>query len=195
MAKRITIIQGNPDPTGEHFGRALAQAYARGAEAAGHEVKLIEVAGLDFPWLRSKSEWEQATTTPGAIRDAQAAIAWADHLFIVYPLWLGAMPAVLKGFFEQALRPGFALGEPRANRLPAKLLKGRSARIVITMGMPGFVYRWYFGAHSLKNLRRNILGFCGIGPVRSSLVGMVGGSARRRDKWLRKMQGFGSRAV
>lgn len=192
MAKRITIIQGNPDPTGEHFGRALAQAYTRGAEAAGHEVKLIEVAELDFPLLRSKSEWEQGTTTPGAIRDAQEAIAWADHLLIVYPLWLGAMPAVLKGFFEQALRPGFALGEPRANRLPAKLLKGRSARIVITMGMPGFVYRWYFGAHSLKNLRRNILGFCGIGPVRSNLVGMVEGSATRRDKWLAKIRRLGT---
>ncbi|HEX7966643.1 MAG TPA: hypothetical protein VF502_00375, partial [Stellaceae bacterium] len=30
---------------------------------------------------------------------------------------------------------------------------------------PAFLYRWYFGAHSLKRLQRNILKFCGIGPI------------------------------
>ncbi|RME63699.1 MAG: flavodoxin family protein, partial [Alphaproteobacteria bacterium] len=41
--------------------------------------------------------------------------------------------------------------------------------------------------HSLKSLERSILGFVGIKPVRESLVGMVEGSAARREKWLRRM--------
>ena len=73
---------------------------------------------------------------------------------------------LLKAFLEQALRPGFAFDE--SSRMPRKLLKGRSARIVVTMGMPAFVYRWYFGAHGLRSLERNILGFCGIRPIRAS---------------------------
>jgi putative NADPH-quinone reductase len=60
-----------------------------------------------------------------------------------FPLWLASMPALLKGFFEQALRPGFALGPTEPGRMWKKLLKGRSARIVVTMGMPALVYRWY----------------------------------------------------
>jgi hypothetical protein len=28
---------------------------------------------------------------------------------------------------------------------------------------------WYFGAHSLKSLERNIVGFGGIGPVRGKV--------------------------
>lgn len=189
MGRHIAIIQGHPDPAGERFGRALADAYARGAEDAGHEVRKIEVARLDFPLLRRKSEWEHGPT-PDAIREAQATIAWAEHLLIIYPLWLGDMPALLKGFLEQTLRPGFALGEAKGRKLPAKLLKGRTARIVVTMGMPALAYRWYFRAHSLKNLERNILGFCGIGPVRETLVGMVE-SEKRRAKWLQTMNRLG----
>jgi putative NADPH-quinone reductase len=76
--------------------------------------------------------------------------------------------------------------------MPAKLLKGKSARIVVTMGMPALAYRWYFRAHSLKNLKRNMLGFCGIAPIRESLFGLVETvSQARREKWLDKMYKLG----
>jgi putative NADPH-quinone reductase len=105
------------------------------------------------------------------------------------------MPASLKAFFEQVLRPGFAFGASAANRLPRKLLKGKSARIVVTMGMPTLFYRWYFRAHSLKSLERNILAFCGIDPIRASVVGMVDGmSDATRKRWLARMNEFGRAA-
>ncbi len=75
-----------------------------------------------------------------------------------------------------------------------KRLTGKSARIVVTMGMPAFFYRWYFGAHGLRSLERNILGFAGIGPIRESLFGMIEGvSDARRRKWLERMRTFGRR--
>ncbi len=189
MPRRIAIIQGHPDPRGNHFGHALAEAYAQAATAAGHEVRRIEVAKIDFPLLRSKAEFENGTP-PEPIREAQEAIRWADHLVILYPLWHGEMPALLKAFLEQVFRHGFAMTtEDRG--WPKKLLKGKSAHIVVTMGMPAFFYRWYFGAHSLKSLRRNILGFSGIGPIRASLIGMVEGSAAKREKWLATMRALG----
>lgn len=191
MANRIAIIQGHPDPRGGHFGHALADAYRQGAREAGHEVRLIEVANLDFPLLRTKEDWERAAP-PQAIRQAQDDIGWADHLVIMYPLWLGTMPALLKAFLEQVFRPGFAVGGAGSGRGFEKRLRGKAARIVITMGMPAPLYRWYFRAHSLKSLERNILGFCGIGPIKDSLVGMVE-SARpaARAKWLARMRDLG----
>ena len=193
MARRIAIIQGHPDPAGGRLCHALADAYASGAEAAGHEVRRIEVARLDFPLLRTQAEFE-AGTAPSDVRTAQEAIRWAGHLVIVYPLWLGAMPALLKGFLEQAFRPGFAF-DTRSKSLWARPLKGRSARIVVTMGMPALLYRWYFGAHSLRSLERNILGFCGIRPLRESLLGMVEGAGdAKRRQWLERMRDHGRRA-
>jgi putative NADPH-quinone reductase len=136
MARRITIIQGHPDPAGDRFCHALADAYAAGAEAAGLEVRRVEIARLEFPLLRAQAEFEKGSPPP-QVAAAQEAIRWAEHLVIVYPLWLGMMPALLKGFFEQVFRPGFA------HRTDARgwqaLLKGRSARIVVTMGMPALV--------------------------------------------------------
>ncbi|NNM00831.1 MAG: flavodoxin family protein, partial [Gammaproteobacteria bacterium] len=112
---------------------------------------------------------------------------------LIYPLWMGTMPALFKAFIEQVFRPGFAMDEQRDRPWSAKLA-GRSARVVITMGMPAAAYRWFFGAHSLRSLERNILKFCGIKPVRSFLVGMVddaGGG--RHQRYLDKMRGLGAR--
>lgn len=88
------------------------------------------------------------------IKRAQEIIAWANHLVIIYPLWLGTMPALLKAFLEQVARPGFAISRETGGVSWKRMPAGRSARVVITMGMPTLVYRWWFGAHSLKNLER-----------------------------------------
>jgi putative NADPH-quinone reductase len=118
-------------------------------------------------------------------------ISWADHLVILFPLWLGTMPALMKAFLEQVLRPGFATSRIVPGKLWTKRLTGKSARIVVTMGMPAPVYRWYYGAHGVKVLERNMLNFCGIKPVRWNLIGAVGGTQTRREKWLRKMEALG----
>lgn len=192
--KRIVVIQGHPDNRSKHFGHALANAYAKGAQENGHEVKTIDVAWLDFPVLQNKEDWENAIYVD-SIRQAQNTISWADHVVIFYPLWLGTMPAILKAFFEQVLRPGFAIDKVKGGKSWKKKLLGKSARIVVTMGMPALVYRWYFRAHSLKSLERNILGFCGIGPIKESLIGSIeNASNSRRTKWLEKMQLLGGRA-
>ena len=125
---------------------------------------------------------------------AQEAIAWAEHLVLVYPLWLGTLPALLKAFFEQTLRPGFAF-DPARGPFSAKL-KGRSARVVVTMGMPTLAYRLFYRAHSLKSLERNILKFSGFAPVRSTLFGGVEGvSAARRAHWLARLEALGRRGL
>jgi putative NADPH-quinone reductase len=191
MPKRIVIIQGHPDLNPKRFCRALAGAYEEGARRAGHDVRRIDVAALRFELLRSQAEWQIAARAPDITR-AQQDIAWAEHLVIVYPLWLGGMPALLKGFLEQAFRPGFAVGGEAAGLQWTQLLKGRSARIVVTMGMPAFVYRWYFGAHSLKSLERNILKFVGITPIRETLIGGVAAKdGGKRKGWLARLEVLG----
>ncbi|MDR7270251.1 putative NADPH-quinone reductase [Pelomonas saccharophila] len=194
QARHVLLILGHPDAAGGHLCHALADAYAQGGRQAGHEVRRIDVAQLDFPLLRSKQDWEQGEVPP-ALRPAQADIAWADHVVLFYPLWLGDMPALLKAFLEQVARPGFAVGRPGPDALGVKLLKGRSARVVVTMGMPALVYRWYFRAHSVKSLERNILGFVGFAPVSETLVGRVEG-LKDADvaKWLARMCRAGQRA-
>lgn len=173
--------------------RALARSYATGAIEGGHEVESIDIAHLDFPLLRTQSEFE-TDSVPAGLVHAQAAIRRADHLVFVFPLWLGTMPALLKAFLEQTIRPGFAF-EYGTKGFPKKLLAGRSARLVVTMGMPAFFYRWYFMAHGVRGMERSILRFAGIAPVRTTLLGMVASTNDAiRKRWLEQLRREGRRA-
>jgi putative NADPH-quinone reductase len=189
---RITIIQGHPSG-GAHFCHQLADAYAAGAVESGHTVRHIDVAALDFPLLRDKQEWEKGRPPPDIIR-AQADLTWCSHLVIVFPLWLGDMPALLKGFMEQLARPDFILMSPgpAMTLTGRRRLSGRSSRLIVTMGMPGFIYRWFYCAHSLRNLKRNILGFSGIRPNRDTVIGQVDSlTPEQRQGWLDRVRQLG----
>lgn len=193
--KRILILQGHPDPAGRHLCHALAGAYAEGARASGHTVQTVDIAQLDFPLLRTQQDWEHGAV-PAALLPAQEAIAQAEHLVLLFPLWLGDMPALVKGFLEQVARPGFAFKPDGGNPFASKGLAGRSARIVVTMGMPALLYRFYFRAHSVRSLERNVLGFVGIAPVHETLIGLVD---RLGDKgvtrWKAKLRALGRQAA
>lgn len=195
MSRRILLIQGHPDGSEPHLCHALATSYAEGAAEGGHTVRQIKLAELDFPLLRSQKEWETGQV-PASLKPAQDDITWAEHIVFFFPLWLGDMPAILKGFLEQVARPGFAFkreegGSPWGN----KALTGRSARVVVTMGMPAIVYRWYFRAHSIKSLERNILGFVGIAPVNETLIGMIANMKPEQfNKWQGKLRRLGYKA-
>jgi putative NADPH-quinone reductase len=191
MARRIAIIQGHPDPAGGHLLHALADAYDRGAIAAGHDVRRIEVATLEFPLLRTQAEFETGRLPP-ALEQPQADLRWAEHWVFLFPLWHGTMPALCKGFLEHIFRPGFAM-EYREKGFPKRLLAGRSARIVVTMGMPVLLYRWYFGAYGLRAFERSMLNFAGIKPVRESLYGLTFADEKKRARWIEDMGRHGRR--
>jgi putative NADPH-quinone reductase len=193
VPRRAAIIQGHPDPGGNRLGNALADAYAEGAAAGGHVMR-IEVARLDFPILRTQEDFEHGRL-PESLVEAQNAIISAQHLAIFFPLSHETMSALLKAFIEHAMRPGIAL-EYRQRGFPRGLLTGRSARLVVTMGMPALIYRWYFRAHGVRGLERSVLKFAGMKPVRETLLGMVdAASDAERRGWLDRIRDYGRRLV
>jgi putative NADPH-quinone reductase len=195
MVRRILILDGHPDPSDERFVHALAAAYREGAESGKHEVLCIRVADLQFPLLRTQAEYEHGDPV-NSIRRCQGAIEWATHVVIIYPLWLGSMPAMLKGLLEQVLRPGFGFSTLKLGRWPVKLQTGKSARIIVTMGMPGLIYRWYYRAHSVRGLQRNILRFVGFRHIRATVIGSVATMTdRERRRYLEEVRSLGSAAA
>ena len=196
MPRRVLIVVGHPDPSPERLCRALASAYADGAERAGHVVRKIDLALLDIPLLRTMHEFEHGAI-PDSLKEAAEAVVWAEHFVFVFPLWLGTAPAVLKAFLEQVMRPGTAFAYPAKGEGFAKsLLRGRSARLVVTMGMPATVYRIWFLSHGIAGMRRGILNFVGIRPVRETLFGMVASASEaKRAKWIGQMRLLGERGL
>lgn len=195
MKPNILIIDGHQDPSAQRLVHALADAYREGAEQARHEVRVVRVADLTFPLLRSQSDYERQEPVE-AVRQVQHLMDWATHVVIFYPLWLGSMPALLKALLEQLMRPGFAFSTKQLGRWRVKYMSGKSARVVVTIGMPGLLYRWYFRAHSLRSLQRNILKFVGFRRVRSTIIGSAGSLTRaQREEWLKNVRSLGQSAA
>jgi putative NADPH-quinone reductase len=191
--KRIFLLDGHPDPSPERLCAGLTDAYAAGALRSGHEVRRFDLGTMKVPFLRSKDEFDLGKPT-GDAAHVQDAIRWADHLVIVHPLWLGNVPAMLKGLLEQVFRNDFVLSDP-ANKASHRPLKGKTAHMVVTMGMPRLIYRWYYNACAVRAVENNVLAFSGIRPVRRTLIGNVENlSDEACQSWFLKMQNAGARA-
>ncbi len=192
MAKRILILNGHPDPSAESFCAALCDAYAAGATAAGHTVRQLDLDAAAAPVLTVAAAFAEPPAED--VQAVQAAMVEAEHLVIVFPLWLGGVPARLKALLEQVYRGGFGF-EAGPRGMNGKL-KGRSARLVVTMGMPGAFFRVVFGGHGVKALARGVLWLSGYRPIRTSIVGgveMIGPKARAA--WLARMRTLGAKAL
>jgi NAD(P)H dehydrogenase (quinone) len=187
---RIAIIVGHPRTA--TFCEALGQAYRTGARAGGHEVSIFVTSKMTFDPILHEG-FERVQELEPDLQVAHDAILAADHLVFIFPLWLGTLPAVLKGFLERVLQPDLVDAAKQGRFLP--LFKGKSARIIVTMGMPGFVYRWWYGAHAVKILKRNILRFLGAGKVSSTIHGNVEGvGLEGRERWLNAAEEMGRQA-
>jgi 1,4-dihydroxy-2-naphthoate polyprenyltransferase len=187
---KVLVVVGHPRRAS--LTGALAAAYAAGARRAGAVVEVLELAGLEFdPNVQTRVFADQSVEAD--LRRAAALIAWADHLAFVYPTWWGTMPALLKGFLDRVLAPGFAFAETGGSGyLP--LLTGRTAELLTTTDTPGWVWRWLYGAPGDKAMARAILGFCGMRVVRIGRFGPVRGSRlERRQAWLRMAEAAGAR--
>lgn len=194
MTQTICIIDGHPDPDPKRLCSALADSYADGARASGYEVNRINIRELTLPFLEKNDDFLTPPAEP--VLTEREKIARADHVVILFPLWLGGMPAKLRAFFEQAARGGFFVAEPeKKGNWPRRMMAGKSARVIITMGMPGTVYRIMMDAGSLKALERGILGISGFKPVRHTILGNAGDVPPERfHAWISQMWELGHSA-
>jgi len=193
MPKTICLLDGHPHEAAGHFCHALADAYAKGARSAGHKVRRIDLAKMEIPCLRDPDDFPK--TPPQAILDCQNAVRSADHVVIIYPLWLGAMPALVKSFFEQLSRHEFAVAHSEKGGWPRKMLKGKSARVIVTMGMPSAAYKIFFQAHGVKAFESAVLAMAGFKPIRETLIGGAGEfSKKRAARYFDRMAKLGAEA-
>jgi len=187
--KRIFLLNGHPDPSPERYCAALLDSYAAGARRSGHEVRRLDLGAMDFPLVKSAADSDKGEVAPDALR-VQDALLWADHIVVVFPLWLDDQPALLRGLFEQVFRYRFVHVDCDKNK---KALQGKTAHTIVTMGMGAFAYRWKNGAHCVRALEKGLYGYAGIKPVRRTLIGSIHSiDEPARKAWLTKIQNAGA---
>jgi NAD(P)H dehydrogenase (quinone) len=187
--KKILVINGHPSK--ESFCFALSQAYQQGAQSAGAEVREINVGDLRFSPNLSHGYRKIAELEEDLIR-AQDSIRWAEHLVFVYPTWWGSMPALLKGFIDRTFLPGFAFKYRDNSPWWDRMLTGRSGRLIVTMDAPVWFFRLVYGKPGHNAMKKMILEFCGIQPVKITSFGSVKRSSeKQRAGWLENVKRLG----
>ncbi|WP_395738709.1 NAD(P)H-dependent oxidoreductase [Prosthecobacter sp.] len=173
-------------PRADSFCGGIVAAVANGASSASHEVRWLALRELSFDLSHKGQPLE-----PGLVH-ARQELLWAQHIIIVYPVWWGTMPALLKGWLDRVLLPGFAF-EEREDGGWEGLLAGRSATLIATMDTPRWIFALILHSCSVRALRDATLRFCGIRTVRTLLFSPVRTSTpAQRQLWLGQAAQAGS---
>lgn len=161
--KKILVLNGHPDE--ESLSAAFAEKYFEGATASGFDVKLIHLAKLSFDPILHKGYREIQELEPDLVQ-AQKDIHWAEHIVVIYPMWWGSVPALLKGFIDRVFLPGFAFRYHKSDPFWDRLLKGRTGHIIMTTDAPWW-FNWIkYGDPQIRMMKKTVMQFSGITPVR-----------------------------
>ncbi|MHA7057212.1 NAD(P)H-dependent oxidoreductase [Aquimarina sp. M1] len=188
--KQVLIINGHPDK--DSFNYALSEAYLQGANKTNSVLHQINISDLDFnPDL--KFGYRKRLVLEPDLIDAIDKIKKAHHIVWVFPIWWYSQPASMKGFIDRIFLPGITFQPIEGKAFPKKLLKGKSARLIITADTP----KWYdiiiMKRPAINQLKKGTLQFCGINPVKITYIAPIKNSSSDfRAKWLKRISVLGS---
>jgi putative NADPH-quinone reductase len=189
MNKNITIVIGHPDKEGFNF--ALAEAYKKGVKKSNAEFKEIVIRDLDFnPNLQFG--YRKRTELEPDLLESQKALKWADHIVWIYPVWWGSVPAIMKGFLDRVLLPGFAFKKREGSVWWDKYFTGKTSRLICTLDQPAWYYKWSNGSPSHKAMKKLTMNFIGVKSVKiTTIAPMRLSKPEFREKWLKKIEKLG----
>lgn len=189
--KQVLIINGHPDK--ESYNYALSTAYKKGATNTSASIDQINISDLDFnPNLkfgtRKKTELEPD------LLEAIEKIKKADHIVWVFPMWWYGSPALMKGFIDRTFLSGITFEYVEGKVFPKKLLKGKTARVIITADTPKWYDVLFMKRPAINQFKKGTLQFCGINPVKITYIAPIIKSSKEfRDKWLNKVTLLGEK--
>ncbi|MDN4480238.1 NAD(P)H-dependent oxidoreductase [Demequina muriae] len=174
---RILVVIGTP--LADTLNHSLAASYVDAARIAGADVRVIDLASDPIPdhprtrdELRAPRTEEDVPLDP-AVADYVEAVEDADHLVFFFPQWWGTYPAAFKAWVDRVLLSGAVFRYHRTGQGWDKLLKGRTARIVMTMDSPSWWSRFVYRDAGVRALRTATLWYCGIKTVGVTRVPLV----------------------
>lgn len=187
--KKTLIINGHPDK--ESFNFALAKAYSEAALKSNTEVERINLIDLDFdPVL--KYGYRKPYPLEPDLETAIKKIKEAEHLVWVFPMWWYGVPAILKGFIDRTFLPGVTFSYEKGKLFPNKLLKGKTARIIVTADTVSWYNQLVMKNPVINHFKKGVLGFCGVKPVKVTYLAPIKGSTTTQRKiWLLKISRLG----
>ncbi|MGV8995601.1 MAG: NAD(P)H-dependent oxidoreductase [Parvibaculaceae bacterium] len=197
---KVFIVYAHLEP--KSFNAALLAQATDALAANGAEVRVSDLHAMNFdPVVRysdfkdigggdvvSYYDEQKRAYEAGRLADDIAAeiekIKWCDLLILQFPLYWFSVPAILKGWIDRVLVPGFAFGGGKWYEKGG--LVGKRAMLATTMA----AYPQMIAANGINGLidvnlwpiQNGVLAFCGfdvLKPFVANSVAYVGDEARQ----------------
>ena len=194
--KKIYILNGHPGA--ESLSRGFAETYAQAARDAGHDVRIGHLSQMEFDDDFGQGNYSNFKPLEPALEEVLENIEWSDHLVLTAPMWWGGLPARLKGLIDRAFIPGrtFDTKNTLMTGMPSPMLKGRTARVILTSDTPGWIMRLMYRRALIWQLKGQVLGFVGIKPARFTwFAGASHPKPGMVDRWFGQVRKIGAAAA
>ena len=137
---RHAIIYSHPDP--DSFAASVARAYCATVQAQGQSPVVRDLYGINFdPVLKRAERPSKSPFTPAPdVQTELELLAGSDVFVLIYPIWFGTPPAMLKGYIERVLGAGMSFETMRQHpHQPHPLLGGKQ---LLSFSSSGSTQQW-----------------------------------------------------
>jgi NAD(P)H dehydrogenase (quinone) len=190
-----TIASAGNVPHQRSFSAAVAAAAIRGAESAGHQVDLIDLAADGFQPAMTRQDlvaWRHGQAVDPLVLDYQKRLLAAGHLAFVFPVWWEAMPAATKGFLDRVLTKGVMyeeLPEAKGNPFRSRMTNLTGVSVLSVMTTPDKAYRWWYRDPLTKILFKGTFAKIGVRNLRwTNYASVTARTPEQRDRMLARTE-------
>ncbi len=194
MTDRARVLVVYSHPCRESFCRAIRDRVCEALRLLGHEVDLLDLHAEGFQPVLGAEEWrgyQHEGPNLDPVKDHAERLAAADALIFVYPTWWFGLPAILKGWLDRVLVPGFAFAMPEAGKGPRPgLIHIRHLGVFTSCGANLWT-SWAVGFPGRRTLLRGVRANCH--PLArttfSAIYQIDSASAAQRSAYLDRIPG------
>ena len=205
---KVLYVYAHPEP--KSFNSALKDIALDALKEKEHEIILSDLYAMkfnpvltatDFPERKNievfKPFFEALKASKNGIfaldiKEEMGKVKWANMLIFQFPIYFTAMPAIMKGWIDRVLAPGFGFNPITNSIYDTGLLKGKYAMLVTTTGSPKEMYS-EGGSHGdlnkhLKSITHCVFEYMGLKVLPSHII--YEASSMSREKGTEELEKY-----
>lgn len=149
--KQTVIVYAHPYE--KSFNHAILETMKEAITSRSEKYDIIDLYAEGFDPVYHPEElalFREGKYLDPKIERYQRMLKQASRVIFIFPIWWSDMPAIMKGFFDKAMLPGYAYSITDGKWIPG--LDNVSQTIIITTSdAPTEAFSAYFGDYFLHN--------------------------------------------
>jgi len=176
------------------FNHAVLESALKGIKESGNDFELIDLNAEGFEPAFKKEElalYSKGKFIDPKVGEYQNKLDKCQEIILIFPIWWGTAPAILKGFFDKILLKDWAYDQMPNGYLKGKLTHIKKVTIFTTMAAPRIGYELFIKKMIKSEIINWTLKTCGVKKSKIfPLCNVVGVTKEKREMWLKNVEDY-----